>query len=252
MTSVPPQYPGLNLELKTEPLPYTGESQGPHLPGEGAAPHVMMGYEGSYPHPQYHAGYEERHAGASIQWPGYHGHHHGGVGHSQGSPTQRYPYYDSRGGYYSHPASSSQGVTSDPGGGTWHEPVSRADSPGAGGGAAYQGANTGNMYSCKMQAPPSPQETKVSSGRETCSLTSIPLDGGRRRRQSPRPVPGILHLWPDLEQQPPARRPAGWSRAEQLQPRWTRPALTSPARGPPRRFRSRALSSLPLDEESVW
>ena len=166
VSSVPPQYPGLNLELNTEPLPYSGESQGSHLPGEaGAGLHVMMGYEGSFPHPQYNNGYEERHARPSIQWPGYHGHHHGGVEHSQGSPTQRYPYYDSRNGYYSHTVATSQGVTSDPGGGSWHEPVSgsRADSPGpaGAGGPGYPPANSGNMYSCKMQGPPSPQDTKV-------------------------------------------------------------------------------------------
>ena len=164
----PTQYPsGLNLELKTEPLPYSGETQGGHLGGEaGAGGHVMMGgYEGGYP--QYHAGYEDRggHGAGSLQWPGYHGHHH-----SQGSPTpsQRYPYYDSRTGYYGHSVTSGQAVAGEGGGGSWHEPVSvagsRADSPGPG--YPAPAATSANMYnSCKMQSPPSPQETKVREGR---------------------------------------------------------------------------------------
>ena len=74
------------------------------------------------------------------------------------------------------------------GAGSWHEPVSgaRSDSPGggAGGGAQYPGQGAGpgqNMYSCKMQGPPSPQETKVSSlpSLESSSLILM-IDGGRR------------------------------------------------------------------------
>ena len=123
-------YPSLNVELKTEPLPYTGETG--HMPGKmsthewfkifpflifcypysfhfpnvdilttgeaGAGPggHGLMmgGYEAGYQAVSYHAGgYEDR--GHGGQWPGYH-HHHATVAHSQNSPTQRYPYYDSR------------------------------------------------------------------------------------------------------------------------------------------------------------
>ena len=60
---------------------------------------MMSGYEGGYQSvPGYHAaGYEDR--GHGVQWPGYH--HHHGAAHSQGSPTQRYPYYDSRQVMYS-------------------------------------------------------------------------------------------------------------------------------------------------------
>ncbi len=72
-----------------------------------------------------------------------------------------------RNGYYAH--APGQGVTGDPGAGagSWHEPVSgaRSDSPGGGAGAGtgqYPGQGAGqNMYTCKMQGPPSPQETKV-------------------------------------------------------------------------------------------
>ena len=71
-----------------------------------------------------------------------------------------------RNGYYAH--APGQGVTGDPGAGagSWHEPVAgaRSDSPGGGaGGGQYpgQGGTGQNMYSCKMQGPPSPQETKV-------------------------------------------------------------------------------------------
>ena len=131
---------------------------------------MMGGYEGGYP--QYHAGYEERAGhGGGLQWPGsYHSHHHSQG--SPGGPSQRYPYYDTSRGYYGHSVSSGQGVGADPGGGSWHEPVSgsRSDSPGP----AYPApANTtASMYnSCKMQTPPSPQETKVR--RE---------EGGGRRR----------------------------------------------------------------------
>ena len=144
---------------------------------------MMGGYEGGYP--QYHAGYEDRGGhGAGLQWPGgYHGHHH-----SQGSPTQRYPYYDSRSGYYAHSVSSSQGVTADPGGGSWHEPVSgsRSDSPGPGsgpGGYPAPTASTANMYSCKMQTPPSPQDTKVRPDRRevreelVITLRSLQMEG---------------------------------------------------------------------------
>ena len=56
------------------------------------------------------------------------------------------------------------------GGGSWHEPVAgaRSDSPG-GAGPGYPG-QPGAMYSCKMQGPPSPQETKVgtSNQHQTC------------------------------------------------------------------------------------
>ena len=90
---------GLNVELKTEPLTYSGDSGPPgHMPAE-----AMMGaYTGPEGYSAYHGGYEEaaaRHGGA---WPGgvagagYHHHHHASLAHSQGSPTQRYPYYDSR------------------------------------------------------------------------------------------------------------------------------------------------------------
>jgi len=140
------------------------------MPGE-AAQHLMagMGYDGpggvnSYPAHQY-GGYpgcgdDTRHQ----QWPGYH--HHQQLPHGQGSPTQRYPYYDSRNGYYVHGVAS-QGVGGDPGGGSWHEPVggsSRADSPSgvpAGVAGAYTGQGPQAMYSCKMQGPPSPQDTKM-------------------------------------------------------------------------------------------
>ena len=122
---------------------------------------MMGGYEGGYP--QYHAGYEDRGGhGAGLQWPGgYHGHHQG-----QASPSQRYPYYDSRSGYYAaaHSVSSSQAVSGEAGGGSWHEPVSRSDSPGPGsgpGGYPAPANSSNNMYSCKMQTPPSPQDTKV-------------------------------------------------------------------------------------------
>ena len=72
-----------------------------------------------------------------------------------------------RNGYYAH--APGQAVTGDPGSGagSWHEPVSgaRSDSPGVGAGPGPQypgGAGPAqNMYSCKMQGPPSPQETKV-------------------------------------------------------------------------------------------
>ena len=87
-------YPGLNVELKTEPLPYAGESGG-HMPGEAGSGLMMGGgYEAGYPVSQYHAGgYPED----GRQWPGYHHHHAGAGAHGQGSPTQaRYPYYDSR------------------------------------------------------------------------------------------------------------------------------------------------------------
>ena len=147
------------------------------MPGEGGQ-HLMsgMGYDGpggvnTYPAHQY-AGYpgcgdDTRHQ----QWPGYH--HHQQL---QGSPTQRYPYYDSRlvvftdllprNGYYVHGVAG-QGVGGDPGGGSWHEPVggsSRADSPSsvpAGVAGTYPGQGPQAMYSCKMQGPPSPQDTKV-------------------------------------------------------------------------------------------
>ena len=89
-------------ELKTEPLPYTAEAAA-HGGGEAG---VMMvaggGYEpGGYG--GYHGGYEDTRHGA-VQWPGAGAgyHHHAGAAHSQGSPTQRYPYYDSRCGL--HPA----------------------------------------------------------------------------------------------------------------------------------------------------
>ena len=59
------------------------------------------------------------------------------------------------------------------GGGSWHEPVAgaRSDSPGGGAGPGYPG-QPGAMYSCKMQGPPSPQETKVgtSNQHQTCEL----------------------------------------------------------------------------------
>ena len=67
------------------------------MPGEAGGPHALMmgGYEGGYQAVSgYHGGYEDGRHG--VQWPGYH-HHHGATGpHSQGSPTQRYPYYDTR------------------------------------------------------------------------------------------------------------------------------------------------------------
>ena len=77
-----------------------------------------------------------------------------------------------RNGYYVHGVAS-QGVGGDPGGGSWHEPVggsSRADSPSgvpAGVGGAYPGQGTQAMYSCKMQGPPSPQDTKVRPSQPT-------------------------------------------------------------------------------------
>ena len=88
---------GLNVELKTEPLTYSGDSGPP-----GHMPEAMMGAYTGGPegYGAYHGGYEEaaaRHGGA---WPGgvagagYHHHHHASL--AQGSPTQRYPYYDSR------------------------------------------------------------------------------------------------------------------------------------------------------------
>ena len=68
------------------------------MPGEAmmvAGGYTEAGYAG------YHGGYEEARHGPGA-WPGgvagagYHHHHHAGLAHSQGSPTQRYPYYDSR------------------------------------------------------------------------------------------------------------------------------------------------------------
>lgn len=147
----------------------------------------MTGYEGAggYPGPGHgypsYPGCGDEGRTHSQQWPGYS--HHTGV--QQGSPTQhRYPYYDTRNGYYVHP-STGQAVTGDPGGGSWHEPVSsvsRADSPGAvgavGAGAPYPQA----MYSsCKMQGPPSPQEPKMEAG-------SVPP--GPHPAQYPGYVPG--------------------------------------------------------------
>ena len=106
-----PQFPpcsvpgpgGLNVELKTEPLSYSGPESG--APGGHMGPAEAM-MVGAYTGPEagyggYHGGYEEaaaRHGPGA--WPGgagagYHHHHHG-LAHSQGSPTQRYPYYDSR------------------------------------------------------------------------------------------------------------------------------------------------------------
>ena len=66
----------------------------------------------------------------------------------------------SRNGYYLHGVSG----VAEPvaGAGSWHEPVSshssvaRPDSPSQ---ASYQAQ--ANMYSCKLQGPPSPPETKV-------------------------------------------------------------------------------------------
>ena len=55
----------------------------------------MTGYEGPgsvYPTPQYYCGDDPRH---HQSWAQYHPHHQQ-VPHGQGSPTQRYPYYDSR------------------------------------------------------------------------------------------------------------------------------------------------------------
>ena len=212
---------------------------------------MMGGYEGGYP--QYHAGYEDRGGhGAGLQWPGgYHGHHHSGG--SAGSPTQRYPYYDSRSGYYAHSVSSSQAVTADPGGGSWHEPVSgsRSESPGPGSGpGGYPAPPSNNMYSCKMQTPPSPQDTKVRQGREErqgSDNSEIFPDGGSGR--SPSPVPGLHQLWAELEQQPPAS-----TCPEQLQSGWTRPALASPTWRTSGRawLCPSAVTSLPLDEEPVW
>ena len=89
---------GLNVELKTEPLSYSGDSSGPpghNMPGEAMMAGAYTGAEGGYG--GYHGGYEEAAArhGAGA-WPGYQHHHHASLAHTQGSPTQRYPYYDSR------------------------------------------------------------------------------------------------------------------------------------------------------------
>ena len=87
---------GLNVELKTEPLSYSGDSSGPpghNMPGEAMMAGAYTGAEG---YGGYHGGYEEAARHGAGAWPGYQHHHHAGLAHTQGSPTQRYPYYDSR------------------------------------------------------------------------------------------------------------------------------------------------------------
>jgi len=163
---------GFTVELKTEPLPY-GAEHGLEAGGHGLMSSGSMGgYEagvGGYPtsHPSYPSypgcGEETR---PHQQWPSYPGHH----GVQQGSPTQhRYPYYDSRNGYYVHPsAQPGQAVGADAGSGSWHEPVSsgtttRSESPGGVVGASGYPQMT--YSSCKMTgAPPSPQEPKMEAG----------------------------------------------------------------------------------------
>jgi len=130
----------------------------------------MAGYEqpNAYPAPQVYPGYEGGGGGGDPrqqQWVPYQhqGGHHQLPG--QGSPTERYPYYDNRTGYYGHPGQEG-----------WHEPLpgavprwaegapspSREGSPGMA--AHHYSVPPGQqgMYPCKMQSgPDSPGDGKA-------------------------------------------------------------------------------------------
>jgi len=157
-----------------------GSLEGSQLPSQGSVPSSlgvvtmagMAGYEqpNAYTAPQVYPGYEGAAAAGGDprqqQWVPYQhqGGHHQLPG--QGSPTERYPYYDNRTGYYGHPGQEG-----------WHEPLpgavprwaegapspSREGSPGmAGHHYSVPPSGQQGMYPCKMQSgPDSPGEGKA-------------------------------------------------------------------------------------------
>jgi len=147
----------------------------------------MAGMAAGYEAAAYPAAHQQGHLPQyQYEWGQYHPHPH----HMQGSPSERYPYYDNRNGYYG------GGVE-----GGWHEPLPQAQ-PGRTGEDPTQQqqqqqqegvvgpqpyGQQPSMYPCKLQGqPPSPGENKgISDEGGGGTAAALPYPGYAPCSQSP-------------------------------------------------------------------